>query len=78
VVVVPVGFITDHMEVMHDLDAEAAEVAWSLGLPFARAATPGGTQEFTSMITSLVREALQASSGPGCPADCCRITRAGA
>jgi protoporphyrin/coproporphyrin ferrochelatase len=77
VVVVPVGFVTDHMEVIHDLDTEAAQVASSLGLAFARAATPGNSPEFASMITSLVGEALEASSGPGCPADCCRIRRAG-
>jgi protoporphyrin/coproporphyrin ferrochelatase len=77
VVVVPVGFVTDHMEVMHDLDTEAAQVASSLGLAFARAATPGNSPEFASMITSLVGEALDATSGPGCPADCCRIRRAG-
>lgn len=75
VVVVPVGFVTDHMEVLHDLDTEAAEVASSLGIAFARAATPGNTPEFASMITSLVREALQAGDGPRCPADCCQIRR---
>ena len=37
VVVVPVGFVSDHMEVVHDLDVEAAETAASLGLAFARA-----------------------------------------
>jgi protoporphyrin/coproporphyrin ferrochelatase len=73
VVVIPVGFVTDHMEVLHDLDTEAAQVASSLGLAFARAATPGNSPEFASMITSLVGAALQASSGPGCPAGCCQI-----
>jgi ferrochelatase len=76
VVVVPVGFVTDHMEVRHDLDTEAAQVASSLGLAFARAATPGNSREFASMITSLVGAALRAGSGPGCPADCCQIRRA--
>jgi protoporphyrin/coproporphyrin ferrochelatase len=41
VVVVPVGFVSDHMEVVHDLDVEAAATAASLGLPFARVAAPG-------------------------------------
>jgi ferrochelatase len=74
VVVVPVGFVTDHMEVRHDLDTEAAEVAGELGLSFARAATPGPSAEFTSMIIDLVREAIAAPDGPACPADCCRRT----
>jgi ferrochelatase len=58
VVVVPVGFVSDHMEVRHDLDVEAAETAGSLGLAFARAATPGSHPAFVSMITDLVRERL--------------------
>ena len=72
VVVVPVGFVTDHMEVLHDLDTEAAEVAESAGIAFARAATPGPSAEFTAMITELVQEAIAAPDGPACPADCCQ------
>jgi ferrochelatase len=85
VVVVPVGFVSDHMEVRHDLDTEAAQRAGSLGLAFARAATPGADPRFVSMITELVRERLDLpDTGPGqgpggaggpdqdCPADCCR------
>ena len=56
VVVVPVGFVSDHIEVLHDLDVEAAETADSLGLAFARAAAPGTSPRFASMITELVRE----------------------
>jgi ferrochelatase len=81
VVVIPVGFVSDHMEVRHDLDVEAAETADSLGLAFARAATPGSHPAFVSMITELVRErlALPDDTGPGqdCPADCCRYVAAG-
>jgi protoporphyrin/coproporphyrin ferrochelatase len=58
VVVIPVGFVSDHMEVRHDLDVEAAETADSLGLAFARAATPSTSPRFASMITELVRERL--------------------
>jgi ferrochelatase len=58
VVVIPVGFVSDHMEVRHDLDAEAAQTAESLGLAFARAATPGVSPRFASMITELVRERM--------------------
>ena len=83
VVVVPVGFVSDHMEVRHDLDVEAAETADSLGLAFARAATPGSHPRFVSMITELVRErtgeeparAALGGMAPGpdtCQAGCCR------
>ena len=48
VVVVPVGFVSDHMEVVHDLDVEAAQTAASLGLPFARAKAPGPTPRFAA------------------------------
>ena len=55
-VVVPVGFVSDHLEVLYDLDVEAAQAAQRLGLPLARAATPGTHPRFVSMITELVRE----------------------
>jgi protoporphyrin/coproporphyrin ferrochelatase len=81
VVVAPIGFVSDHMEVKFDLDVEAAATAERLGLPFARAATPGTDPRFVSMITDLVRERLDGSTplalgtlgvGPDrCPADCC-------
>ena len=57
-VLVPVGFVSDHMEVRHDLDVAAAETAARLGLPVQRAATPGTDPRFVSMITELVRERL--------------------
>jgi protoporphyrin/coproporphyrin ferrochelatase len=60
VVVTPVGFVSDHMEIRHDLDVEAAQTAETLGLAFARAATPGSHPRFASMITELVRERLGA------------------
>jgi protoporphyrin/coproporphyrin ferrochelatase len=74
VVVIPAGFVSDHMEVRHDLDVEAAETADSLGLAFARAATPGTSPRFASMITELVQEHMGAASQT-CPADCCGGTR---
>jgi len=83
-VVVPVGFVSDHMEVVHDLDVEAAETAAALGLPFARAAAPGATPRFAAMIRELVAERTSGAPPlalgdfpprPGdCPADCCRYT----
>ena len=78
VAAIPVGFVSDHMEVRHDLDVEAAETADSLGLAFARAATPGTSPRFASMITQLVRERMAEpghlasdspvsdNTGPGC------------
>ncbi len=88
VVVVPIGFVSDHMEVIFDLDVEAARTASDLGLPMARAATPGTDPGFVAMITSLVRDAAAGARGdatagaapraPGpdacsrCGAGCCR------
>jgi protoporphyrin/coproporphyrin ferrochelatase len=56
VVVVPIGFVSDHMEVMFDLDIEAARTARERGLPMARAVTPGTDPRFVAMISALVRE----------------------
>jgi ferrochelatase len=64
VVVVPAGFVSDHMEVRYDLDVEAAGTAARLGLPFARAATPGISAPFVTMITDLVR---RCQADPGRP-----------
>jgi ferrochelatase len=89
VVVVPVGFVSDHMEVVHDLDTEAAQTAASLGLPFARAKAPGPTPRFAAMVAELAQERLSgaepqalgdfglgafAGGAATCPADCCRYT----
>jgi protoporphyrin/coproporphyrin ferrochelatase len=71
VVVVPVGFTSDHMEVVHDLDVEAARAARALGLPFARAAAPMPDPRFAAMVTDLVLERMDGAAGD-CPADCCR------
>jgi protoporphyrin/coproporphyrin ferrochelatase len=56
VVLVPIGFVSDHMEVIYDLDLEAASTAADLGLPMARAATPGTDPRFVSMISALATE----------------------
>jgi ferrochelatase len=63
VVAVPVGFVSDHMEVVHDLDVEAAETAAALGLPFTRAAAPGPSPQFAAMAAELVAE-LTAGAPP--------------
>jgi ferrochelatase len=90
-VIIPVGFVSDHMEVQHDLDTEAAEVARELGLPVARAATPWYQPGFRDMVVDLVRERLDGrpeadraalgSLGPStdeCPPGCCVFSRPGA
>jgi protoporphyrin/coproporphyrin ferrochelatase len=81
VVVVPVGFVSDHMEVIYDLDVEAADTAEELGLPFARAATVGTDDRFVRMVRELVLERHEGlepralgTRGPNwdvCPVDCC-------
>lgn len=82
VVVVPIGFISDHMEVMFDLDTQAAQAAESLGITMVRSATPGLHPDFVAMIRELIAERISADAevrklGPlqvrpdTCPADCC-------
>ena len=56
VVVVPIGFVSDHMEVIYDLDTEARETAEEIGLPFARAATAGVDPRFVAMARDLLLE----------------------
>ncbi len=84
-VLVPIGFISDHMEVVYDLDTEARQVAAELELPLVRAATVGVHPRFVRMIRELVEERLGPAAerqalgdrGPNhdvCPADCCLYT----
>nr|WP_067471359.1 ferrochelatase [Dietzia timorensis] len=55
-VVCPIGFISDHVEVVWDLDNELAEECESLGVTLRRAATPGDTTEFARMVLDLLAE----------------------
>jgi ferrochelatase len=81
VVVVPIGFVSDHMEVRYDLDIEAAAKAAALGLRFVRAGTAGTHPAFVSMIRELVLERTAGAPpralgtrGPApdaCGVDCC-------
>lgn len=74
VVICPVGFVSDHLEVIWDLDNEARERAAELGMAFARAATPGPDARFAQMVADLVDEyrsgaeplRLSAMTGLGC------------
>ncbi len=80
-VIAPIGFISDHMEVLYDLDTEAAELCAGLGMKMVRAATPSGDPRFVAMIRELVLERLgqmePRSLGPRgashhrCPESCC-------
>ncbi|MEU8800115.1 ferrochelatase [Spirillospora sp. NPDC048819] len=56
VAVVPIGFVSDHMEVKFDLDVEAADLAAELGIEFARAATPGTDPRFATLPRGLLRD----------------------
>ena len=87
VVVAPIGFVADHMEVVFDLDTEAAETAARLGLPYARAATAGTHPALVSSLADVLAERAAAARGEEvrpvsttgvgpfhtvCPPQCCR------
>jgi ferrochelatase len=82
VVVAPIGFLSDHVEVLYDLDTEARQLAGELGLNMVRAATVGNHPEFITMIRELIVERMSGEAarptlgrlGPRpdeCPANCC-------
>lgn len=90
-VVVPIGFVSDHMEVVYDLDTEAKATAEELGLWFRRVPTPGTHAAFVAMLRDLVLERAAAVRGEEpqravvgrcapnpdvCPVDCCANLRA--
>jgi ferrochelatase len=78
VVVFPVGFISDHLEVIWDLDNEARQTAEELGLAFARAATAGTHPAFVTSIVELLAERRAGGLprlGTNCPAACCFVAR---
>jgi ferrochelatase len=58
VVLVPIGFVSDHMEVVYDLDHAAAATAADVQLPMVRAATVGTDPQFVAMVRELVLERL--------------------
>lgn len=88
VIVIPIGFISDHVEVIWDLDNEAKEIAKESGFYFDRVATPGIDHEFVQGITKLVQERINpaveneklalSSLGPWpdfCSVGCCPNSR---
>jgi ferrochelatase len=81
-VIAPIGFISDHMEVLYDLDTEACAVCEEIQLPMKRAATAGTHPRFISMIRDLIQERFDenpvrqalgvlGASHDVCPVDCC-------
>ena len=91
VVVIPIGFVSDHMEVVYDLDTEARATADRVGLAFERVPTPGVDPRFVSMVGQLLleRAAVERGERPDrlaagregpawdvCPAGCCANPRA--
>ncbi|GAA3651168.1 ferrochelatase [Nocardioides ginsengisoli] len=82
VVLIPVGFVSDHMEVVYDLDTEALATAERLGIPARRAASAGTHPAFVAGVRELIleRAAAERAGTPGpcdsCPAGCCLGDRA--
>ena len=81
-VIQPIGFVSDHMEVMFDLDEEAKARGEELGLNVVRAGTAGTDPRFVSMLAELIQERLgqvgtrraigeYGASHDVCPVDCC-------
>jgi protoporphyrin/coproporphyrin ferrochelatase len=90
VVLVPVGFVSDHMEVVYDLDTEARATAEKLGLEMVRAATAGVDPRFVAMVRDLLLERAAVERGQevarnvvgvlepswdACPSGCCANPR---
>ena len=80
--VAPIGFVSDHMEVLYDLDTEAVDLAGDLGMKMVRAGTVGVHPKFIRMVRDLVAERVLpyeaklalGSYGPNhdvCPEACC-------
>jgi ferrochelatase len=91
VAVLPIGFVSDHMEVVFDLDTEARAVAEDVGLPFVRAATVGTHPSFVAGLVDLLLERAAQARGEQpeqpvvgdlppvhvvCPVGCCQSARA--
>ncbi len=83
-VIAPIGFLSDHMEVLYDLDTEAAALCQELGIHVVRAATVGSHPAFVTMVRELILERTNEGErrflGMGlspdfCAADCCPTPR---
>ena len=71
VVVCPIGFCSDHMEVLYDLDTEAADLCKELEMKMARAGTAGSHPLFVDMIRRQILEGVTTPILSRCSADCC-------
>jgi ferrochelatase len=71
-IVVPIGFLSDHMEVLYDLDTEAADIARERGIEFMRAGTVGTHPAFVGAIRQMVESAMTVGGVTACPPDCCK------
>ncbi|MFJ4918353.1 ferrochelatase [Streptomyces sp. NPDC088725] len=76
VVMAPIGFVSDHMEVLYDLDTEATAKAAELGLPVRRSATVGADPRFAAAVRDLVLE--RAATEQGRSAERCALGALGA
>jgi protoporphyrin/coproporphyrin ferrochelatase len=85
-VIAPIGFVSDHMEIIYDLDTEAREMCAELGLHMVRAETVGAHPKFIGMIRELILERMDESLprralgvlGPRpdvCAEDCCPMPK---
>ena len=71
VVIAPIGFVSDHMEIVYDLDFEAQNIARELGLKMVRAATAGTHPSFVKMIRELMLERIEGTRTGLCAPGCC-------
>jgi ferrochelatase len=75
VVIAPIGFVPDHMEVVYDLDIEVQKVAGELGMKMVRAATAGTHPAFVKMIRELMLERVENRVPENiCEQDCCLVS----
>jgi ferrochelatase len=74
IVLAPIGFLSDHMEVVYDLDTEAAQLCRELGVNLSRASTVGVHPAFVSMLREMVAERVH-GDGPSdeCRPECCAL-----
>jgi ferrochelatase len=69
--ILPIGFVSDHMEVIYDLDVLAAERAQALGMQMVRGATVGTHADFVALLADLIMRALSSHEVKACPVGCC-------
>jgi ferrochelatase len=75
VVAAPIGFLSDHMEVMYDLDVEAAQQCHALGMEFVRAQTVGTHPAVIRMLRELIEDRQSGRTSDLCAVDCCPAPR---